>query len=114
MMWSRSLARLSFVAGFSLLNFPLAFCGGYAVPCIPATYDYIVVGGGTSGLAIAARLAANSSISVAVIEAGGDYEVEFAALAIPGSAALLATGGDPTDVNPIIDWGFNTEKMAVR
>ncbi|CAE6364331.1 unnamed protein product [Rhizoctonia solani] len=34
------------------------------------TYDYVVVGGGTAGLALAARLAENSSVTVGVIEAG--------------------------------------------
>jgi choline dehydrogenase-like flavoprotein len=34
------------------------------------TYDYIVVGGGTAGLAVAARLSENENVSVAVLEAG--------------------------------------------
>ena len=38
------------------------------------TFDYIVIGGGTGGLAIAARLAEDPSVSVAVIEAGGFYQ----------------------------------------
>lgn len=36
------------------------------------SYDYIVVGGGTSGLAVAARFSEDSSKTVLVIEAGGD------------------------------------------
>lgn len=39
-----------------------------------ASYDYVVVGGGTAGLALATRLAENTSLTVAVIEAGGFYE----------------------------------------
>lgn len=33
-------------------------------------YDYLVVGGGTAGLVVAARLTENSSVSVGVVEAG--------------------------------------------
>lgn len=48
----------------------------FGVPGIPGTYDYVVVGGGTAGLVMARRLAANSSFTVAVIEAGGFYELD--------------------------------------
>lgn len=36
------------------------------------TYDYVVVGGGLTGIAVAARLAENPAITVLVIESGGD------------------------------------------
>ena len=36
-------------------------------------FDYVVVGAGTAGCAVAARLAEDPSVSVAVIEAGGRY-----------------------------------------
>lgn len=40
-----------------------------------ATYDFIVVGGGSAGLATASRLA-ESNYTVAIVEAGGFYEIE--------------------------------------
>lgn len=39
---------------------------------ISRKYDFVVVGGGTSGLCVAARLTENPNITVAVVEAGED------------------------------------------
>ena len=47
-----------------------------AAPAREKTYDYVIVGGGTGGLAIAARLAESTNTSVAVIEAGGFYQID--------------------------------------
>lgn len=35
-------------------------------------FDYVIVGGGTAGLCVAARLTENSDVKVGVIEAGAD------------------------------------------
>ena len=78
-----------------------------------ASFDYVVVGGGTAGLTIAARLAEDPSITVAVIEAGGFYEVDNGNISvIPGESSFF-TGTSPEDINPKIDWGFVTEPQAV-
>jgi choline dehydrogenase len=50
------------------------YSNSFGVPGVNATYDYVVIGGGTAGLTIAARLAEDSDVSVAVIEAGGFYQ----------------------------------------
>ncbi|OAL26936.1 hypothetical protein AYO22_03880 [Fonsecaea multimorphosa] len=39
---------------------------------VTQTYDYLVVGGGTAGLVVAARLTENPDVTVGVVEAGGN------------------------------------------
>lgn len=75
-----------------------------AVPLAEQTFDYVVVGGGTAGSVIATRLAQND-FKVALIEAGGHYELESVA-EFPASDAL-SMGSDPTFRSPE-DWGFVT------
>lgn len=53
----------------------LTFAGTWtfaAAATIPTTFDYIVIGAGTSGATVAARLAEDANVTVAVIEAGTD------------------------------------------
>ncbi|KAI4088082.1 MAG: hypothetical protein LQ344_006344 [Seirophora lacunosa] len=72
-----------------------------------------VVGGGTAGLAIAGRLAANRDISVAVIEAGSFYQLDNGnGSVIPALAPLQHVGSLPNDTQPLIDWGFVTVPQA--
>jgi len=47
------------------------------------TYDYLVVGGGTAGLALAARLSEDSKATVGVLEAG-PAAVGFRGIDVPG------------------------------
>ncbi|KAK3695705.1 hypothetical protein B0T22DRAFT_418528 [Podospora appendiculata] len=62
-------------------------------------FDFLVVGGGTAGLAVAARLAENPALTVGVLEAGtaavGDDDVD-----IPGYSGR-SLGGE-------LDWQFET------
>ncbi|KAL4791929.1 hypothetical protein BDV19DRAFT_401018 [Aspergillus venezuelensis] len=74
-----------------------------------STFDYVVVGGGTAGVAIAVRLA-EASHSVALIEAGNYYEDSSPLAAIPG-ADVLPVGSDP-DAHFGADWGFVTAPQA--
>ncbi|EOD47393.1 putative gmc oxidoreductase protein [Neofusicoccum parvum UCRNP2] len=46
----------------------------FGIPGVDATYDYVVVGAGIAGSVVAARLAEDPTVSVAVVEAGGFYE----------------------------------------
>ena len=41
----------------------------FGIP-LSVSYDYVIVGGGTAGLAVAGRLVEDSSLSVAVVRAG--------------------------------------------
>jgi choline dehydrogenase len=75
-----------------------------AIPIADQTFDYVVVGGGTAGSVIATRLAQND-FDVALIEAGGYYEL--GSVAEFPAAAALTMGSDPDFSSPV-DWGFVT------
>jgi choline dehydrogenase len=65
-----------------------------------AYFDYAIIGGGTAGLTLAARLSENPAISVAVIEAGADHSDDVNVLA-PGLATVMYG-------NPEYDWIYET------
>ena len=77
-----------------------------------ASFDYIVIGGGNTGLPVAATLASNPNLSIAVIEAGGFYEDAGNTSVVPSYAPLFA-GTSPLDTNPLVDWGFDTIPQIV-
>ena len=82
------------------------------IPGQNESFDYVIVGGGTAGLAIATRLA-EAQNSVAVIEAGSFYE-----LSNGNKSSIPAYGGyfigtDPKLKNPLVDWQQWTEPMEV-
>ena len=86
----------------------------FGAPGTNATFDYVVVGGGTGGLTIATRLASDPAVSVAVIEAGGFYEIDNGNRSIVPGYANFYTGSDPKNYQPLIDWGFTTVAQTVR
>lgn len=67
-------------------------------------FDYLVVGGGTAGLVVAARLSENPNISVGVLEAG-EYLKDMPNINIPG----LAGSGV---MHEQIDWCFQSVPQA--
>ena len=77
------------------------------------TFDYIIVGGGTAGLTVAARLAQDGTRSVAVIEAGSFYEIGNGNLSQVPLYGPAGSGKSIFDVPPLVDWGFVTTPQTV-
>ncbi|KAF9634904.1 alcohol oxidase [Lasiodiplodia theobromae] len=70
-----------------------------------ASYDYVIVGGGTAGLTVAARLAEDAGTTVAIIEAGDVAENVHANISkVPGYGYKVSIEG--------LDWGFETTAQA--
>ncbi|GAB1317987.1 Glucose-methanol-choline oxidoreductase N-terminal domain-containing protein [Madurella fahalii] len=97
---------LTFVAGARRKRLPSS---AYATPGLNATFDYLVVGGGTTGLAMASRLAEHAS--VAVVEAGGFFEVDNGNKSVVPFYAFtqgfLSVSAEYSR-NPLMDWDLLT------
>jgi choline dehydrogenase len=63
------------------------------------TFDYIVIGGGLSGLTVASRLSENATKTILVIEAGADNRNDPRVFDLHKFG--LAIGSE-------LDWGWNT------
>lgn len=86
----------------------------FGLPGTNATYDYVVVGGGTAGLTLATRLVEQKAGTVAVIEAGTFYEISNSNMSqVPATDGVFASKG-LDDWQPLIDWGYITTPQAVR
>ena len=62
-------------------------------------FDYVIVGGGSAGCVLAARLAATPGVSVCLIEAGGKGRDLF--IRMPAGNGLVFG-------NAKLDWGFES------
>ncbi|KAI0077521.1 alcohol oxidase [Panus rudis PR-1116 ss-1] len=67
---------------------------------LSAKLDYLVIGGGTSGLVVAARLTEDPNTTVGVLEAGNDH-ANVPEVVVPGMMARVIH-------NPEFDWSFYT------
>lgn len=100
------------VAGIQLSNFlPQAqqlVGSAFGVLGTEATFDYVIIGGGTAGLTIANRLA-TANQSVAVVEAGSFYELTNGNLSqVPAYAGYYSSTDATQPIQPLVDWGFIT------
>jgi choline dehydrogenase len=64
------------------------------------SYDYIVVGAGSAGCVLAARLSEDKDVRVLVLEAGGKDDHLYIRMPIGFLRAML---------NPQLDWGYRSE-----
>ena len=63
------------------------------------TFDYVVVGAGSGGCAVASRLSEDPNVSVALLEAGGRDDNWV--VTTPGALILMVSG-------PVNNWAFQT------
>jgi choline dehydrogenase-like flavoprotein len=69
----------------------------------PAHYDFVIVGGGTSGLVVANRLSELENVTVAVIEAGDSVLNNFNVSNVMGYSTAFGSQ---------VDWAYQTENQT--
>ncbi|KAI4129721.1 MAG: hypothetical protein LQ338_002105 [Usnochroma carphineum] len=103
------LITLSDCAGFTQQGRSTRLIGSsFGIPGQNATFDYVIIGGGTAGLTLAQRLAANPQLSVAVIEGGSFYEIDNGNYSQIPAYDVQFSSPDPASIQPLVDWGIVT------
>ena len=74
-----------------------------SVKDLETSYDFIIIGGGTSGLTVANRLSEDSATSILVLEAGGNHLTD-PRVVVP-ALCMQAHGSE-------LDWQFITEPQV--
>ncbi|KAI0906309.1 putative glucose-methanol-choline oxidoreductase [Ustulina deusta] len=106
----RTAVRVLLLASCAQAQSPLG--SSFGVPGDNATYDYVIVGGGTTGLTLATRLIEQNAGSVAVVEAGTFYEISNGNLSqVPGTDVAFSWKSIH-DWQPLVDWGYITTPQA--
>ncbi|KAI4114776.1 MAG: hypothetical protein LQ345_004504 [Seirophora villosa] len=86
----------------------------FGVPGSSSKFDYVIIGGGTAGLTVAERLSEDPTVSVAVIEAGGFYELDNGNKSqIPAFYLKdFNQTAAPETIQPLVDWGYIIEPQV--
>lgn len=85
----------------------------FGIPGLPATYDYVILGGGTAGITLAHCLAADPRNTVALVNAGDFAEFANGNFSQVPALASMFGGSDPFMKNPLLDFDQYTSKQPV-
>ena len=89
------------LANMLLRSFVLSFLAGITNAALVSNleFDYVIIGGGTAGSALARRLSEDPSVTVALVEAGGSALQDPLVESIYGFCNACVTS---------VDWNYTT------
>lgn len=88
--------------GYLVMLLASAYAVGKAAAGVIESFDYIIVGAGTSGLVVANRLSEDPTVTVAVIEPGSDQR---------DNVNVTSTTAFGNAFGTAIDWAYSTTKQ---